>query len=113
MVIFSHPSTEEDLLDSKAHTYPRRRSHTIGSSNVDYNDGMKMKYVVTWSRNQCLFQLHLSLLTTPGYWLVEDRAARFELKFLNNGQIHEYYPYMGVKMGPGHLLEQRDKVYKE
>lgn len=35
-------SSEEDLLDSKAHTYPRRRSHTIGGSNVDYNDGNQM-----------------------------------------------------------------------
>ena len=40
MFLFFSTCAEEDLLDSKAHTYPRRRSHTIGSSNVDYNDGM-------------------------------------------------------------------------
>ena len=33
---------EEDLLDSKAHTYPRRRSHTIGSSNTEFHDGKKL-----------------------------------------------------------------------
>lgn len=32
-------SSEEDLSDSKAHTYPRRRSHTIGSSNSEFHDG--------------------------------------------------------------------------
>ncbi|XP_074627501.1 mitogen-activated protein kinase kinase kinase 2-like isoform X2 [Acropora palmata] len=32
-------SSEEDITDSKAHTYPRRRSHTIGSSNSEFNDG--------------------------------------------------------------------------
>lgn len=32
-------SSEEDLTDSKAHTYPRRRSHTIGSSNAEFHDG--------------------------------------------------------------------------
>lgn len=31
--------SEEDITDSKAHTYPRRRSHTIGSSNSEFNDG--------------------------------------------------------------------------
>ncbi|RMX51419.1 hypothetical protein pdam_00012618 [Pocillopora damicornis] len=32
-------SSEEDITDCKAHTYPRRRSHTIGGPDVDYNDG--------------------------------------------------------------------------
>ena len=32
---------EEDLTDSKAHTYNRRRSHTIGSSNAEFHDGKK------------------------------------------------------------------------
>lgn len=95
MFFFFSPSVEEDLLDSKAHTYPRRRSHTIGSSNVDYNDGMKMKDVVTQSRNQHLFQLCLSSLTKPGCWLVVDGASRFEPRqcqymLCRYGEI--YYP---------------------
>lgn len=32
-------SSEEDITDCKAHTYPRRRSHTIGGPDIDYNDG--------------------------------------------------------------------------
>ncbi|XP_068752241.1 mitogen-activated protein kinase kinase kinase 3-like isoform X3 [Montipora capricornis] len=32
-------SSEEDITDSKAHTYPRRRSHTIGSANSEFHDG--------------------------------------------------------------------------
>jgi len=39
---FHSPFTEEDLTDSKAHTYPRRRSHTIGSSNTEFHDGKNL-----------------------------------------------------------------------
>ena len=82
MFIFFFTCAEEDLLDSKAHTYPRRRSHTIGSSNVDYNDGMNIKHIViiklSWPRNQHLFQLCRSPLIKSGNWLFVDRATRFE-----------------------------------
>ena len=37
---------EEDFTDSKAHTYPRRRSHTIGSSNAEFHDVKKMNLLL-------------------------------------------------------------------
>ena len=86
-VSFSPPA-EEDLLDSKAHTYPRRRSHTIGSSNVDYSDGMNVKHIViiklSWSRNQHPLQLCHSPSIKSSYWLFVDRAtiAKVNMLFL-------------------------------
>ena len=50
---------EEDLTDSKAHTYPRRRSHTIGSSNAEFHDGKKMNLLFL----KCVWS-HFRILST-------------------------------------------------